>query len=50
MCIRDSARSDREAALTTTPNEAGSVILRWELTGKLPPGASGTVAFQARVR
>jgi uncharacterized repeat protein (TIGR01451 family) len=44
------AKTDREAALTVTPNEVGSVTLRWELTGQLPPGASGVIAFQARVR
>lgn len=48
--VPGSARSDREAALLVTPNEAGSVILRWELTGKLPPGGTGIVTFQARVR
>ncbi len=48
--IPGSARSDREATLTVQANEAGSVVLRWELAGKLPPGQSGVVAFQARVR
>jgi hypothetical protein len=31
-------------------NEAGSVILRWEINGRLPPGESGIISFQARVR
>jgi uncharacterized repeat protein (TIGR01451 family) len=48
--IPGSARSDREATLTIQPNEAGSVILRWEVSGKLPAGESGVVAFQTRVR
>lgn len=48
--IPGSARSDRVAALTITPNEAGSVILRWEISGKIPPGEKGIVSFQARVR
>lgn len=48
--IPGSARSDRETTLTVTPNEAGSVVLRWELSGKLPPGATGIVAFQVKIR
>jgi len=48
--IPGSARANREATLTVQPNEVGSVILRWELSGKLPPGDSGVVAFQVRVR
>jgi uncharacterized repeat protein (TIGR01451 family) len=48
--VAGSARANREATLTVQPNEVGSVILRWELSGKLPPGESGVVAFQARVR
>lgn len=48
--VPGSARSDREAVLTTQPNEAGSMILRWEIGGKLAPGQSGVVTFQARVR
>jgi uncharacterized repeat protein (TIGR01451 family) len=45
-----SARSDRAATFTTQANEVGSVILRWQLTEPLPPGESGTVSFQVRVR
>jgi uncharacterized repeat protein (TIGR01451 family) len=48
--IPGSARANREASLTVQANEVGSVILRWELSGKLPPGESGVVAFQVRVR
>jgi uncharacterized repeat protein (TIGR01451 family) len=48
--VANSARSDRDALFTTTPNEAGSVALRWEVTGSLPPGQIGTVTFQAKVR
>jgi uncharacterized repeat protein (TIGR01451 family) len=48
--IVGSARSDREASLTIEPNEVGSAVLRWEIGGKLAPGQSGVVAFQARVR
>jgi len=48
--VPGSARSDRNAVFTIQENEAGSVILRWEVTGKLLPGQSGVVSFQAKVR
>ena len=48
--VRNSARSDRDALFTMTPNEAGSDVLRWEITSNLPPGQTGTVTFQARIR
>ena len=45
-----SGKSDRNTVFTMQPNEAGSLILRWEVTGTLLPGQSGVVSFQARVR
>jgi uncharacterized repeat protein (TIGR01451 family) len=48
--VPGSAKSDRDAVFTTQVNEAGSVSLRWEIGGRLLPGQSGTVSFQARVR
>lgn len=48
--IPGSSRSDRPAVFTTQQNEAGSLVLRWEINGKLMPGQSGVVRFQARVR
>jgi hypothetical protein len=36
--------------MTVEPNEAGSVIVRWQISGKLLPGQSGVVSFQARIR
>jgi uncharacterized repeat protein (TIGR01451 family) len=48
--VPGSAQSDRPAVFTTQPNEAGSVILRWEISGRLLPGTSGVVRFQARIR
>jgi uncharacterized repeat protein (TIGR01451 family) len=48
--IPGSAKSDREAVFTNVGNEAGSVILRWEVHGRILPGQSGVVSFQARVR
>ena len=35
-----SAKSDRETVFTMRDNEAGSVILRWEVAGRLLPGVS----------
>jgi uncharacterized repeat protein (TIGR01451 family) len=48
--VPGTAQSDRPAVFTTEVNEAGSLILRWEITGTLQPGQSGALRFQARVR
>jgi uncharacterized repeat protein (TIGR01451 family) len=48
--VPGSARSDRGAVFTTQENEAGSVIVHWEIDGRLLPGQSGVVSFQAKVR
>jgi uncharacterized repeat protein (TIGR01451 family) len=48
--VPGTARADRDAVFTTQQNEAGSVILRWEIGGRLLPGQHGVVSFQARVR
>jgi uncharacterized repeat protein (TIGR01451 family) len=48
--IPGSSKSDRHTTFTTEPNEAGSDILRWAVTGALPPGQGGVVTFQARIR
>jgi uncharacterized repeat protein (TIGR01451 family) len=48
--IPGSARSDRDAVFTMQENDAGSLLLRWEISTKLFPGESGVVRFQARVR
>jgi uncharacterized repeat protein (TIGR01451 family) len=48
--VTGSARSDRETIFTMQDNEAGSRVLRWEVAGRLQPGESGVVSFQARVR
>lgn len=44
-----SARSNKEAVFTVQENEAGSLILRWEV-GTLAPGENALVRFQAKVR
>jgi uncharacterized repeat protein (TIGR01451 family) len=48
--VPGSAQADRPAVFTTQLNEAGSQILRWEVSGTLQPGQSGALRFQARVR
>lgn len=48
--VPGSARSDRDAVFTMQQNEAGSLVLRWEITGTLQPGKSGVVTFQAKIR
>jgi uncharacterized repeat protein (TIGR01451 family) len=48
--LAGTAKSDREAIFTVQPNEAGSMILRWQFGGALQPHESGTVSFQVRVR
>jgi uncharacterized repeat protein (TIGR01451 family) len=48
--VPGSAQSNRPAVFTTQENEAGSVILRWEITGRLLQGETGVIRFQARVR
>jgi uncharacterized repeat protein (TIGR01451 family) len=48
--IPGSAKTDRAASFSMLPNDAGSLQLRWEISGKLLPGGSGLITFQARVR
>jgi uncharacterized repeat protein (TIGR01451 family) len=48
--VEGSAASDRDAVFTVQANEAGSVVLRWEIAGRLLPGSGGKLRFQARVR
>jgi uncharacterized repeat protein (TIGR01451 family) len=48
--IPGTAQTDRAANFAAVENEAGSLILRWELPGELLPGQAGTIKFKARVR
>ena len=48
--VPGTALADRAAVFTTQENEAGSLILRWEIAGSLPPVQRGMLRFQARVR
>ena len=48
--VPGSSEADRDAVFTTQENEAGSLILRWEISGQLQGGDSGVIRFKARVR
>jgi uncharacterized repeat protein (TIGR01451 family) len=48
--VPGSVQTDRDAQFTTQVNEAGSLILRWEIGGSLAPGQSGLIRFKALVR
>lgn len=48
--VPGSTASDHTTNVTTTPNEAGSVTVRFEVPGTLAPNEAGTVTFKARIR
>ncbi len=48
--VPGSAKSDRSANFTTRENDEGSLVLSWEINEDLPPGESGMVTFQVRIR
>ncbi|WP_442485062.1 hypothetical protein [Aeoliella sp. SH292] len=48
--VEGSAKSSRDADFSTSPNEGGSVVLRWEIKEPLPVGEGGVLRFKARVR
>jgi len=48
--IPGSAQSDRPSNFSTSENEVGSVVMRWELPGTILPGQSGTIKFKAKIR
>ncbi|HQR43772.1 MAG TPA: hypothetical protein PLX97_13855, partial [Gemmatales bacterium] len=48
--VPGTAKSTREAIFVTTQNEAGSLVLRWELKDALPAKLGGEVTFQARIK
>lgn len=48
--VPGTAKSSREAIFVTTVNEAGSLVLRWELKDPLPAKQGGEVTFQARIK
>lgn len=48
--VEGSAQSSVKANFSVTPNEAESLVLRWEITEPLKPGDGGLVRFKCRVR
>jgi len=48
--IESSQQSSIEARFSTSPNDAGSSVLRWEIDKELKPGEGGFVRFDAKVR
>lgn len=48
--VEGSAESSRDAEFATANNDAGSLVLRWQLDEELPPGEGGVVHFKTRVR
>lgn len=48
--IAGTDKSSLPANFSTSPNTAGSEVLRWELTEVLKPGEGGVVRFDCRVR
>jgi uncharacterized repeat protein (TIGR01451 family) len=48
--IEGTAQSSLAGHFLTQHNEAGSLVLRWEITDPLKPGQGGVVRFRCRVR
>jgi hypothetical protein len=48
--IKGSSAADRPSNVSTSVNDAGSVVVRFDIPGTIPPGASGTVQFKVKVR
>lgn len=48
--VPDSAQSSKSARFAVEPNEADSLVLRWEIDEPLEPGDGGIVRFRCRVR
>ena len=48
--IPGSAQSSVDANFITEPNDAGSTILRWEITDPVKPREGGVLRFRTRVR
>lgn len=42
--------TSQPASFSTTPNEAGSKVLRWEFEKPIKPGEGGIIRFDAKVR
>ena len=48
--VEGSAQSSLEAKFSTTENNGGSLVLRWDFGEPIGPGDGGLVRFKCRVR
>ncbi len=48
--VEGSANSSRDAEFAFVNNDAGSLVLRWQLVEELPPGEGGFITFKTVVR
>jgi uncharacterized repeat protein (TIGR01451 family) len=48
--VPGSERTSLKTTFSTQPNEAGSLVLRWEIVPPLAPGQGGVIRFTCRVR
>ncbi len=48
--VDGSAKSSRDAEFAVANNDAGSLVLRWQLVEELPPGEGGFITFKTIVR
>ena len=48
--VPDTTECSLNAEFVTDNNDGGSLMLRWEITDPLPPGAGGVIRFTCRVR
>ena len=48
--VDGTAESSVDAGFSTTRNEVGSLLLRWELSDPIGPGEGGVLTFRTRVR
>ncbi len=48
--VPGSAMSDRRSTVTTSDNEAGAKLIRFDIPGPIPPNAGGVAVFKVRVR
>lgn len=48
--VDGSAMSDRRSTVTTSDNEAGAKVIRFDIPGPIPPNAGGVAVFKVRVR
>lgn len=48
--VAGSAAADRPSNVTTALNEAGSVVIRFEIPGPIPPAGTGVAQFKVKVR